>query len=59
MKQCVKCYAENDDHVVICRSCNSTQFIMEKENTLRCPACGAENKEGQDMCYSCGHHLED
>ncbi|WP_019176978.1 double zinc ribbon domain-containing protein [Methanomassiliicoccus luminyensis] len=58
MKQCIKCYAENDDHVAICRACNSTKFIMEKESSMRCPACGAENEEGHDMCYSCGHRLD-
>lgn len=59
MKQCIKCYSENDDHVAICRSCNSNQFIMQRESRPRCPACGAENKEGQGMCCSCGHHPEE
>jgi ribosomal protein L40E len=57
MKSCVKCYAENDEGVQICRACGSKEFHMENESKLLCPHCGQGNKEGDKECYACGHSL--
>jgi RNA polymerase subunit RPABC4/transcription elongation factor Spt4 len=58
MKQCMKCYAENDEHYQICRACGSDKFVMKKESLVPCKYCGADTKEGDKECYSCHHPLD-
>ncbi len=58
MKTCMKCYAENDQHEEICRTCGSKEFVMKKESLVPCKHCGADIKEGDRECYSCRHSLD-
>ena len=57
MKRCIKCQAETDEGVQICRRCGSKQFYMENESKVKCLQCGATNPKGSTDCYSCGGHL--
>lgn len=57
MKKCVKCFAEADDNEMICRTCGSKKFFVEKESKVVCPGCGKTNPKGSSECYSCGMHF--
>ena len=52
--QCT-CGAKNPVTVSYCLSCRRSR--EEAVKTIKCPSCGANNKETNDKCFVCGKEL--
>lgn len=52
--QCT-CGAKNPMTVSYCLSCRRSR--AEAVKTIKCPSCGANNKETNDKCFVCGKEL--